>query len=155
MIVAGNKFIIIKSSFAMKTNMYLGASGRLFANARHARKHPTKAEQFLWERLRNSQTGYKFRRQHPILNYVVDFYCHSLKYVIEVDGSVHGEYTNDLEDKDKDVNLILNGIFIQRFTNNQVINDIEWVMEEIQKTISSLLKKHLSSLEDLEEETFH
>ena len=132
----------------MKTNMYLGATGRLFSNARHARQHPTKAEEILWERLRNNQTGYKFRRQHPMINYVVDFYCHAVKYVIEVDGPVHGEAMNDLEDKNKDMNLVERGIFVQRFTNDEVINDIESVMEQIHATLSMLRQTRFLVEED-------
>ena len=131
----------------MKTNMYLGAPNRLFANARHSRQHPTKAEHILWERLRGNQTGYKFRRQHPMLNYLVDFYCHALQYVIEVDGSIHGEPINDVEDKNKDLTLEENGIYVQRFTNEAVINDIESVMQQIHSTLSSLREKRLNESE--------
>lgn len=131
----------------MKTNMYLGAPNRLFSHARHSRQHPTIAEHILWERLRGNQTGYKFRRQHPMLNYLVDFYCHALQYVIEVDGSIHGEPMNDTEDKNKDLTLEENGIYVQRFTNEAVINDIESVMEQIHATLSFLKEKRFYELE--------
>jgi very-short-patch-repair endonuclease len=80
-------------------------------------------------------------------NYIVDFYCHALKYVIEVDGQIHGEPMNDLEDKNKDSTLEENGIYVQRFTNDEVINDIESVMEQIQVTIAFLREKRISGNE--------
>ena len=69
--------------------MYLGANGYLFEIARDLGARETEAEKFLWSRLCSNQLGVKFRRQHPIYYYVVDFYCHSHRLVIEVDGSVH------------------------------------------------------------------
>jgi len=71
-------------------------------------------------------------------NYIVDFYCHTLKYVIEVDGSIHGEPAQDIEDKNKDFNLQEHGIFVQRFTNEAVLTDIESVMKQIQISLSEL-----------------
>jgi hypothetical protein len=59
--------------------------------ARTLRKHPTRAEESLWQRLRGSRFhGAKFRRQVPFDGYVVDFYCHAAKLVVEIDGKQHG-----------------------------------------------------------------
>ena len=138
----GNIFTIIIFIFTMKTNMHLGAYGRLFNHARHSRLHPTKAEELLWERLRANQTGYKFRRQHPLHKYVVDFYCHALKLVIEVDGPIHREPINHLEDENKDFDLAEHGIEVLRLTNDQIINEMDQVMMEIYKVISLLQKKY-------------
>lgn len=124
--------------------MHLCANGRLLNHARLSRLHSTKAEELLWERLRANQTGYKFRRQHPLLKYVVDFYCHALKLVIEVDGSIHREPINHLEDENKDFDLADKAIEVLRFTNDQVINEMELVMIEIYKVISMLEKKYLN-----------
>ena len=126
----------------MKTNMHFGAYGRLFAYARHNRMNPTEAEQILWEKLRANQTGHKFRRQHPIFDYVVDFYCLGLKYAIEVDGGVHLNAINQLEDESKDLTLKENGIFVQRFTNKEILLHIEYVMSQIHQTISNLEESH-------------
>ncbi|MQY72086.1 MAG: DUF559 domain-containing protein, partial [Dehalococcoidia bacterium] len=61
--------------------------------AREMRRAPTLAEEVLWQHLRNSQMGgFKFRRQHPIDRFIVDFYCFKIRLVIEVDGPVH-QYT--------------------------------------------------------------
>lgn len=122
--------------------MHLGAYGKLFQYARQLRENPTPAEQLLWERLRGNQTGYKFRRQHPLDKYVVDFYCLALKLAIEVDGPIHLDPSKKLEDENKDIDLAEKGIEILRFTNEQVLYQMEIVMDEIIKTMSNLEKKY-------------
>jgi very-short-patch-repair endonuclease len=69
--------------------MFAGANDTLFKRAAELRSYQTHAEEILWNYLRTKPYGFKFRRQHPFLNYVLDFYCHSLKLVIEVDGRIH------------------------------------------------------------------
>ncbi|MEP6795768.1 MAG: endonuclease domain-containing protein [Saprospiraceae bacterium] len=108
------------------------------------RRNPTLAEDKLWQRLRGKQTWYKFRRQHPMVDYVADFYCHALQYVIEVDGSIHQDQTKQIEDENKDINLESYGCSVQRFTNDQVLNDIETVMIQIHLTISTIKNKLLA-----------
>lgn len=122
--------------------MHLGAHGKLFEYARQLRQNPTPAEQLLWERLRGNQTGYKFRRQHPMDKYVVDFYCLALKLAIEIDGPIHLDPIKQLEDENKDIDLTEKGIEILRFTNEQVIHHMETVIAEIIKTLSYLEKKY-------------
>ena len=128
----------------MKTNMHSGARSNLFGFAKTMRLNPTKAEELLWSRLRGKQTGFKFRRQHPFSDYVVDFYCYSLAYVIEVGGNVHDNPISRLEDEDKDIDLESKGIFVQRFTNEEVLNDLENVMNQIHETLSMLSMKKRS-----------
>ena len=125
----------------MKTNMHSGARSNLFGFAKAMRLNPTPAEEMLWSRLRGKQTGYKFRRQHPFSDYVVDFYCFAVAYVIEVDGNVHDNPTNKLEDENKDIDLDSKGIFVQRFTNEEVLGDIESVMNQINETLENLNAK--------------
>jgi very-short-patch-repair endonuclease len=98
--------------------------------ARELRQPLTQAEQVLWERLRNFQLGgFKFRRQHPIGAFIVDFYCAQVRLVIEIDGSSH------LDQKDYDDYrtgwLELNGFRVIRFTNSEVGEEIETVLEVI------------------------
>lgn len=69
--------------------MHFGATPGVFRQAQWLSNNPTKAEIVLWGYLRKHQMKNKFRRQHPIWNYVVDFYCHYLKLVIEIDGGIH------------------------------------------------------------------
>lgn len=72
-------------------NMHYGASNLLFKRSDELRKFTTHEEDIIWGYLKGNQFGLKFRRQHPLLFYVVDFYCHALKLVIEIDGSIHNK----------------------------------------------------------------
>jgi len=130
----------------MKTQMHLRASSHLFGFAKSLRKNPTKAEEKLWQYLRGNQTGYKYRRQHPLLNYIVDFYCHTLKLVIEIDGDIHLDPTVQLEDENKESSLVANDFMIFRFSNNQVLEEIEYVL----KTIYSIQESRRTFLLSLE-----
>ena len=123
----------------MKTTMHHGAYGNLFSPARTLRNQLTLAEKILWEELRGKQIGVKFRRQHPLLKFVVDFYSHQVKLIIEVDGSSHENSTRQQEDQEKDFNLRTAGFHLIRFTNEQVINHTEQVMWIIKNFIDCLL----------------
>jgi very-short-patch-repair endonuclease len=69
-------------------NMHFGADAFTFRKAEELRINMTKAEKLLWEEIRNNKLdGLKFRRQHPIGRFIVDFYCHKLKIIIELDGA--------------------------------------------------------------------
>lgn len=76
--------------------MYLGAPAPLFRLAKQLRLEETAAEKLPWARLSRSQLGVKFRRQHPIYYYVADFYCHSHKIIVEVDGPTHDRKKTNL-----------------------------------------------------------
>ena len=99
----------------------------------HARdnRHPqTPAETKLWKLLRNRNLdGYKFRRQHPIGYYIVDFYCHETKLVVEVDGRSHDERIE--YDAERTMWLEGQGCRVIRFTNQQVMRDVVMVVEAI------------------------
>ncbi|MCL1463759.1 endonuclease domain-containing protein [Argonema galeatum] len=98
--------------------------------ARQMRREPTPAEQKLWEKLRNKQfLGYKFRRQHTIDRFIVDFYCGQAHLVVEVDGSVH-DYTQE-EDAIRQEFLESLELRVIRFTNSEVLNSVEIVLEQI------------------------
>ena len=73
----------------MKENMFYGASPAIFKKAEELRNTMTSAERFLWQALQVNEWNLKFRRQHPMRNYIADFYCHAIKLVIEVDGDIH------------------------------------------------------------------
>ena len=95
------------------------------------RNQATPAEKLLWQLLKNSQTGYKFRRQHSIGNYIVDFYCPKMKLVIELDGDVH--YSDKAVEKDSKRTEFLNenGVKVLRFDNDAVEHRAETVVEQI------------------------
>jgi imidazole glycerol-phosphate synthase subunit HisF len=115
----------------MKKKMFYGASNLLFEKAKELRENMTHAELVLWEYLRQHPLGFKFRRQHPLGIYVVDFYCHKLKLVIEVDGDVHGEREVQDADMERQRQLELDGLTVKRFTNEEVLKRKEEVIERI------------------------
>jgi very-short-patch-repair endonuclease len=98
------------------------------ANAKPLRRELTDAARKLWRYLRGAQLGVRFRRQHPYLNYVLDFVCLETKVVIEIDGSQHLE---SLRDAERDRTLAAAGFRVLRFWNNQVFEEIDAVKEQI------------------------
>jgi very-short-patch-repair endonuclease len=99
---------------------------------RQLRKDSTPAETFMWQQLRGSKlNGLKFKRQHSIGNYIVDFYCASLRLIIEADGSVHNSSDQKEKDKFRDENLKDMGFTILRFPNEEILYNISNVKKEI------------------------
>jgi len=126
--------------------MFYKADPLIFSKARELRNKSTPAEQVFWLRLKEQFPGYKFRRQHPISIYIVDFYCHKLKLVIEIDGSVHDSEEAKLNDEKRQNDLENLNLTVIRFTNNQVKNEIELVIEKIFSTIEKITaNKELST----------
>ncbi|MDF5718629.1 MAG: DUF559 domain-containing protein, partial [Rhizonema sp. NSF051] len=97
--------------------------------ARQMRREPTPAEQKLWQMLRNKQLGFKFRRQHAIDRFIVDFYCGEAQLIVEVDGAVH-QYTQQ-EDAIRQEFLESIGLRVVRFRNEDVLGSIDGVLEKI------------------------
>jgi len=105
--------------------------------AREMRRNPTPAEKKLWQHLRRRQLlGYKFRRQHAIDRFIVDFYCQEAKLVVEVDGPIH-QYTPQ-EDAIRREFLESLGLRVIRFTNEQVLSNIESVLEAIASALQEV-----------------
>jgi very-short-patch-repair endonuclease len=101
------------------------------------RNNLTSAEVSLWNLLKNKQlSGRKFRRQHSIGNYIVDFYCPEEMLIIELDGDAHGEYNQIVKDECRDNYLNNLGFIIIRFENKLVFKDPEFVINEIIKNFS-------------------
>ena len=100
--------------------------------SRQLRHSMTDTERFLWSKLKMKQlNGYQFYRQKPIGNYIVDFYCPSAKMVIEVDGSQHF-YKDGLEhDKERDAYINSLGLTVLRFTNIEVLTNMQGVFDKI------------------------
>lgn len=102
------------------------------------RETETVAEKQLWLHLRKMQLGFKFRRQVSIGFYVVDFYCKTVNLAIELDGEIHN--TEEVQEKDRLRQTIIeadNVIFL-RFTNNEVMHNIDNVLATIQHNCNSL-----------------
>ena len=118
--------------------MYFNARPSTMEAARLLRKQTTQIEEILWEKLKGKQIfGLRFRRQHPIDLFIADFYCHKVRLVVEIDGEIHNyqrEYdigrTAELEKFD---------IKVIRFSNEEVILDIEKVISKIKMTVKERL----------------
>lgn len=105
---------------------------------RKLRQESTPAENFLWQQLRNGKLNdLKFKRQHSIGNYIVDFYCASKRLIIEVDGKVHQTKEQREKDQFRDANLMDMGFRVMRFTNEDVLFSIELVKDKILKYCNS------------------
>ncbi len=112
--------------------MFYGATPLIFERALKLRESMTKAEKFLWERLRQNQIrGMRFKSQHPISQFVVDFYCHKAKLVIELDGDIHNIPEINERDKNRTYELNQLGLKVIRFTNEEVFENINKVIKEI------------------------
>ena len=102
---------------------------------KHLRKNQTQIEKIIWKELKNRKfMNLKFRRQYPINNFILDFYCAELKLGIEIDGKIHDkqkEYDSFREDllKEKNIKII-------RATNEEILNDIHILLNKIKSFIS-------------------
>ena len=123
--------------------MFYGASRQGFENAHELRASMTDAEKALWERLRKNQLGVRFKPQHPVGCYIADFYAHAAKLVIEIDGNIHDEQ----KEYDADRTSVMEefGLKIIRFSNDEVLNNIDDVIQRINENIKTPNKKGMSS----------
>jgi len=113
----------------------------LTLNARYLRRNSTDAEVVLWKRLRNRKfTGYKFRRQHVVGDFIIDFYCAAAKLAIEVDGGGHAAMRQAAYDAHRTSMLEGRGIRVLRFWNHDVLQQTGAVLEEIFRVLSERIK---------------
>jgi very-short-patch-repair endonuclease len=99
---------------------------------KHLRKNLTPAEAKFWKVLQHSNLeDRKFRRQHSVGNYILDFYCPSEKLAVELDGQVHFNETSREHDYERKLFLEKQGIRVLRFENKRVFEDLEWVLDVI------------------------
>lgn len=116
--------------------MHLDAPPIIFKYAQTLRNNETDAEKFLWWFLSSRQMeGVKFRRQHPMKKYAVDFYADELKFGIEVDGKYHEREDQKIKDAEREEVLESYGITLMRFTNEQVLHETQFVLDEIRRII--------------------
>ena len=123
----------------------------LKVNSQINRQNSTKAENLLWQQLRNSKTGYKIRRQHAFNSYIADFVCLGKSLVIEIDGDYH-QLTKEQDDFRAKV-LKEEGFDVVRFTNNEVLNDIEQVINTIKENLNNQTDRKIFFEEDLKKST--
>jgi very-short-patch-repair endonuclease len=105
---------------------------RLRDRVREFRANPTQAEEYQWKALRSRPGGFKFRRQHAIRQYVVDFYCVAARLVVEVDGPIHG--TNQADDAYRQAFLETLDLRVLRFLNDEVLMELPTVVNRIVQT---------------------
>lgn len=114
--------------------MFYNAKPQIFENAKALRKNMTSSEKKLWQFLSGKKVlKLRFRTQQPINIFIADFYCHSLKLVIEIDGGIHESKSQKEYDIGRETELSEWGIKVIRFTNEEIENDICQVMNEIEK----------------------
>ncbi|MDO8578169.1 MAG: endonuclease domain-containing protein [Dehalococcoidales bacterium] len=122
--------------------MNLPYSGNLKNLSRRLRSNMTDAEIRLWAKIRVDQiNGYRFYRQKPLGNYIVDFYCPKAKLVVEVDGSEHLEESGAKKDVMRDRYLRNLGLRVLRFTNIEVLTNIHGVVESILSSMNNASTK--------------
>lgn len=112
-------------------NMFYNAKPDIFEKARLLRGNMTVQEKMLWSRLNKTQLGVRFKAQHPIDIFIVDFYCHQYKLVVEVDGEIH-QFNKEYDDG-RMAELEQLGLIILRFTNKEIEENIDKVIGKIQK----------------------
>ena len=120
--------------------MHGEAKSDKFAFAEYLRKNATPEETKLWEYLKQRHKGYKFRRQHPFNDYILDFYCHRAKLAIEIDGPIHSIQ----KQYDKDRTSVINeyGISEIRFSNEEVDKNFNGVKNSIISILNTISKNH-------------
>jgi very-short-patch-repair endonuclease len=122
----------------MSKNKIIAYNPKLKSLARDLRQNGTLSEILLWMNIKNKVLGYEFHRQVPLNEFIVDFYCHELSLAIEIDGSTH-DY-NFVKDELRQEKLEKLGVFVLRFTDedvkkfmNDVLRSIQFVISEIEK----------------------
>ena len=118
-------------------NKIIPYNPKLKALARQLRKHSTLSEVLLWQRIKQKGYGVQFHRQVPLLEYIVDFYCHELKLAIEIDGESHN-FKDDYDVK-RQKELESYGITFLRFTDLDIKKNMFSVLLSIEQTIDTFL----------------
>ena len=109
--------------------MFYEAKKETFLKALELRQNMTETEKILWSKLNKNQLGVRFKAQHPIDIFIVDFYCHSCRLVIEIDGEIH-QFQKEYDDG-RTIELQNLGLTVIRFTNKEILYNIDQVIEKI------------------------
>ena len=124
--------------FPMKKRKIIPYNPNLKQLARDLRNNSTKSEIILWLKLKNKQFyGYDFHRQKPLDNFIADFYCSALMLVIEIDGYSHELLEVYEKDRLKDKRLKEFGITVLRFSDHQVLNDMENLLRVLEDYVAN------------------
>jgi very-short-patch-repair endonuclease len=119
-------------------NMVIPYNKSLKEISKNLRRNSTEAERRLWNRLKLRHLGFAFYRQKPIGDYIVDFYCPKARLVVEVDGGQHLNAETNGNDKVRDKYMRGLGLDVLRFSNLEVMNDLDKVVEKISKNLPSI-----------------
>jgi very-short-patch-repair endonuclease len=131
--------MVFKSNINNRKPFHYDTKPRLFGYAAEMRKNPTKCEDIVWEIIRAKRfENAKFRRQHPVNQFIVDFYCHELKLVIEIDGKIHLDAEQKEYDEGRQYLLESWGLTVLRLTNEQVEKDLRHALEQLKSLILEL-----------------
>jgi len=109
----------------------LKGTGKAYRNAKRLRREMTLPELLLWRQLRRRQTGYRWRKQHPVGPYTLDFYCDAAKLCVEVDGEAHGRGDRPAQDERRNAWLAENGIETLRIPAVEVLRNLDGVLGQI------------------------
>jgi very-short-patch-repair endonuclease len=119
-------------------NLTYGASPEIFKRAKDLKREMTPAEKILWEQLRNNKLdGHKFRRQHPIGKFIVDFYCHEKKLIVELDGGIHDEEYVKERDESRTFELENFELHVIRFQNEEIFRNLDSVLNQIKWSLGT------------------
>jgi len=124
----------------LNKTMYYGANQAIMEMAKALRKQMTLTESILWNRLNNKKIlKVRFRRQHPINNFMADFYYHGVRLVVEIDGEIHNSRVEHDEGRTAEMERF--GIKVIRFRNDEVENNIEYIIQKIEEIVKSRLEE--------------
>jgi very-short-patch-repair endonuclease len=121
-----------------KRNKIIPYRKDLKEKARELRKHGTLSEVLLWQELKNRRLGYQFHRQVPMLDFIVDFYCHELMLAVEIDGDSHEHSV--AYDANRQKRLEAEGLRFFRMDDKDVKQNMDWVIKELISIVADLEK---------------
>ncbi len=122
----------------MSYDKYYQNIPQMESRRRKLRRDMTWAEKLFWIQVKNKALGYKFRRQFSIERFIVDFYCHRLKLIVEIDGFSHENEQQKSYDAWRQKKLEGLGCIVIRYTDAKVLNDTESVKYHLLRVIQSL-----------------
>ena len=126
----------------IEREFYYGAGRDVLEKARILRKSMTRYEKILWQQLRKKRvSGRIFRRQHPVGQFIVDFYCHQARIVIEVDGNIHENEQNKEYDEGRTFEMEKFGLKVIRFKNEDIENNLWYVLKILEKEINARIDR--------------
>ncbi len=127
---------VLRRSERVEIDMRRWRAGSSASGRRALRARQSDAERALWWHLGARQLGVKFRRQHSVGPYILDFYCPEARLAVEVDGDGHATAQQLAYDEQRTANLASLGIRLVRFSNLQVLTEAECVLGEIARTLT-------------------